>query len=58
MSNIFNKPESEEVPRYERETIQYLVRRYPVTTFQFLNKQLNEEGFCLAISSLGEHDPK
>lgn len=57
MSNVFNQPGGEEdVPQSEREVIECLVDRFPVTIFQFLNKKLNDEGFCLAISSLGENE--
>jgi hypothetical protein len=35
-----------------KEKIAELVKNYPVTVFQILNKQLNEQGLCLSIATL------
>lgn len=37
-----------------REKIAELIKNHPVTAFQILNKQLNEQGLCLSIASLEE----
>jgi hypothetical protein len=46
--------EDETITDNEREAIKILVSKYPVLTLQCLNRQLNEEGFGLAISKLAE----
>jgi hypothetical protein len=47
----------EETKRTSEETkkkLAELIKNYPVTAFQILNKQLNEQGLCLSIASLEE----
>ena len=46
--------DTQEIASYEREAIGLMIRRFPLTSFQCLNKELNKQGLCISIVTLEE----
>jgi hypothetical protein len=46
--------DTQEIARYEREALGVMIRRFPLSSFQCLNKELNKQGLCISIITLEE----